>query len=109
MRDRLFYGIIKALQESICYLNDNDKVKYAELFISCQKAETEIRDSKPGSSATKAKAKSIANSTKTNDELISLKEQVADLVAVVKSIQNQINYHGNRRKNPRLIRVWELK
>ena len=33
-------------------------------------------------------------------ELISLKEQVADLAAVVKSNQNQMNYHGNKRKIP---------
>ena len=35
-------------------------------------------------------------STKTTSELISLKEYVADLVAVVKSNQ----YHSNKRKNP---------
>ena len=35
-------------------------------------------------------------STKTIDELISLKEQVADLFAVVKSNQ----YHGNKEKSP---------
>ena len=44
--------------------------------------------------------KSTVNSTETNEKLISLKEQVSDLVAVVKSNQNQINYHGNKRKNP---------
>ena len=40
--DRLFYGIIKALQDNICYLYDNDKIMYAELLITCRKAETEI-------------------------------------------------------------------
>ena len=64
-----------------------------------RKAETEIRDSRPRSSVTTAKAKFILNSTKTNDDLISLKEQVGDLVAVVKSNQNQINYQGNKRRN----------
>ena len=69
---------------------------YAELLIMCRKAENEIQDSKPGSSATTAKAKSVMTSTKTINELISLMEQVADLVAVVKSNQD----HGNKRKNP---------
>ena len=49
---------------------------------------------------TTAKVKSLVNPTKTEDRLISLKEQVADLVAVVKSNQNQINHHGNKGKNP---------
>ena len=87
LRDRLFYGINKALWDSIRYLYDNDKIIYAELLIACQKAETKIKDSKPGSSVTTAKVKSVVNSTKTDDELISLKEQVADLVAVIKSNQ----------------------
>ena len=30
LRDRLFYGIIKALWDSICFLYDNDKIMYAE-------------------------------------------------------------------------------
>ena len=100
LRDRLFYEIIKALEDSICYLCENDRIMYAELLIACRKAETEISDSKPGSSATTAKVKSVVTSIKTSDELISLKEQVAGLVAVVKLNHNQINYHGNKRKNP---------
>ena len=59
LRERLFYGIIKALQDSICYLYDNDEIIYAKLLIVGQKAETEIRDSKSGSSVTTAKAKSV--------------------------------------------------
>ena len=46
--------------------------------------------------------KAIVSSTKTNDDVISLKEQVADLIAIVKSNQNQIIYHGNKRKNPQV-------
>ena len=48
---------------------------------------------------TTAKVKSVGNATKTDDKLISLKEQVADLVVVVILNQNAINYHGNKRKN----------
>ena len=49
---------------------------------------------------TTEKAKSIVHSTKTSNELISLKEQVADLVPVVKSNQNQISYNGNEEEPP---------
>ena len=48
LRDRLFCGIIKALQDSIHYLYDNDKITYAELLIACQNDETEIKDSNQG-------------------------------------------------------------
>ena len=65
LRDRLFYGIIKALQDSICYLYDNDKVMYAELLIACRKAETENWDSKPWSSATTTKVKPVVTATET--------------------------------------------
>ena len=51
---------------------------------------------------TTAKVKSVVTSNKTNSELMSWKEQVSDLVAVVESNQNQINYHGNKRKNPQV-------
>ena len=37
LRDSLFYGIIKALQDSIHHLYDNDKITYGELVIACRK------------------------------------------------------------------------
>ena len=42
LRDSLFYGITKALWDSICYLYHNDKTMYAELLIMYRKAEPEI-------------------------------------------------------------------
>ena len=35
LTERLFYGIIKALWDSICYLYENDKITYGELLIAC--------------------------------------------------------------------------
>ena len=37
LRDRLFYGFTKAIQDSIHYLYDDDKITCAELLIMCKK------------------------------------------------------------------------
>ena len=50
---------------------------YTQLLVATRKADVEVSDSKLGTMTIKAKAATA------NDELISLKQQVPDLVAVV--------------------------
>ena len=52
---------------------------YTQLLVSARKAEAEVSDSKVGTLTIKAKAATA------NDKLVSLKQQVSDLVAVVKA------------------------
>ena len=77
LRDRLFYGVLKAFRDSIQYLYDNPAVTYTQLLVVARKAEAEVSDSKKGTMTIKAKAATA------NDELLSLKQQVSDLVSVV--------------------------
>ena len=61
------------------YLYDNPTVTYTQLLVAARKAEAEVSDSKTGTMTIKAKAATA------NDELLSLNQQVLDLVAVVKA------------------------
>ena len=79
LRDRLFYRMIKTLRDSIQYLYDNLTVTYTQLLVASRKAEAEVVDCKTGTVTI------IAKTATTNDELVSLKQQVSDLVAVVKA------------------------
>ena len=74
LRDRLFYGVFRPLRDSIQYLYDTPAVTYTQLLVAAKKAEAEVSDSKTGTMIIKATA---------NDELLSLKQHVSDLVAVV--------------------------
>ena len=56
LRDRLFYGVLKALRDSIQYLYDNLAVMYAQLLVTARKTEVEVSDSKTGTMTIKAKA-----------------------------------------------------
>ena len=67
LRDRLFYGILKTLKDSIRYLYDNPAVIYTPLLVPARMAEAEMSDGKSGTMTIKAKA------TTANDELVSLK------------------------------------
>ena len=78
MRDRLCYGVLKTLTESIRYLYDNPAVTYTQLLVAARKAEAEVSYGKSGTMTIKTEAATA------NDELVSLKQQVSDLVAVVK-------------------------
>ena len=81
LRDRLFYGVIQILRDSIRYLYDNPTVTYKQLLVAARKAEVEVSHGNSGTTTIKAKA------TTANDELVTLKQQVSDLVAVVKANQ----------------------
>ena len=81
LRDRLFYGVVKALRDSIWYLYDNTTMSYTQLLVAAMKAEAEVTNSKTGTVTIKAKP------AMTNDELVSLKQQVSNLIAVVKGNQ----------------------
>ena len=78
LRGRLFYGELKTLRDSIRYPYYNQVVMYTQLLVAVRKAEAEVGDGKLGM-IVKAKA------TTADDELTSLKQQVSDLVAVVKA------------------------
>ena len=93
LRDRLFYGVLKTLRDSIQYLYDNLTVTYTQLLVAARKAEVEVSDSKKGTMTIKAKA-AIAN-----DELGSLKQKISDLVAVVKAYHVQENSKKNTQQN----------
>ena len=56
---------------------------YTQLLVAARKAEAEVSDGKSGTVTIKIKAAT------TNDELVSLKQQVSGLVAVVKAYQVQ--------------------
>ena len=79
LQDRLFYGVLKTLRDSIQYLYNNPIVTYTQSLVAARKAEAEVSDSKTGFMTTKATAATA------NDELVGLKQQVSDLVAVVKA------------------------
>ena len=79
LRDRLFYGVLKALRDRIWYFYDDPGVTYMQLLVAAREAEPKVSDSKTGTMTIKAKAATA------NDELLSLKQQVSDLVAVVKA------------------------
>ena len=70
LRDRLFYGILKTLRDSIRYLYDNPTVTYTQLLVAARNAEAEVSDGKLGTMTIKAKAATA------NDEFMSLKQQV---------------------------------
>ena len=79
LRDRLFYGVLKTLRGSIRYLYDNPTVTYTQLLVAARKAEAEVNDGKLRTMTITAK---VATD---NDKLVGLKQQVSDLVAVVKA------------------------
>ena len=79
LMDRLFYRMMKTLRDSIWYLYDNLTITYMQLLVASRKTEAEVVEGKIGTVTIKAKAAT------TNDELVSLKQQVSDLVAVVKA------------------------
>ena len=43
LRDRLFYGVLKTLRDSIPYLYGNLSVTYTQLLVAARKAEAEVR------------------------------------------------------------------
>ena len=81
LRDRLYYGVLNTLRDNIRYLYDNPAVTYNQLLDAARNGEAEMSDGKPGIKTIKAKAATA------NDELASLKHQVSDLVAIVKTNQ----------------------
>ena len=93
LRDRLFYGILKTLRDSVKYLYDNPTVTYTQLLVAAREAEAEVSDSKLGIMTIKAKAATA------NDKLVSLKQQVLDLVAVVKATKYGGNPKGTTQQN----------
>ena len=72
---------LKTLRDSSRYLYDSPAVTYTQLSIAARKTEAEVGNGKSGMATIKAKA------TTPHDELASLKQQVSDLVAVVKANQ----------------------
>ena len=93
LRDRLFYGVLKTLRDSIRYLYDNPTVRYTQLLVAVRKAEAKVSNGKLGTMIIKAKAATA------NDELVSLKQQVSDLVAVVKAKHVLGNPKGTTQQN----------
>ena len=93
LKDRLFYGVLKTLRDSIRYLYDNPTVTYTQLLVAARKAEAEVSDGKLGTMTTKAKAATA------NDKLVSLKHQVSDLVAVVMANHVQGNSKRTTQQN----------
>ena len=79
LRDRLFHGVLKALRDSIQYLYGNPAVTYTQVLVAARKAEAEVSDSMTETMTIKAKAATA------NEELLILKQQVSDLVAVAKA------------------------
>ena len=69
----------KTQRDSIRYLYDNPTVTYTQLLVAARKAEAEVNDGQLGTMTIKAKA------AMANDELVSLKEQISDLVAIDKA------------------------
>ena len=67
LRDRLFYGVLKTLRDSIRYPYDNQAVTYTQLLVAARKAEAEVGNGKSGMMTVKSKA------TTADDELTSLK------------------------------------
>ena len=76
MRDRLFYGVLETLRDSIRYLYGNLAITYTLLLVAASKAEAEVSDGKLGKTTIKAKAATA------HDELVSLKK-VSDLVCTM--------------------------
>ena len=87
---------------------DNPAVTYTQLLAASRKAEAEVSDGVTGTATIKVKAATA------NDELLSLKQQVSDLVAVVKANQVQEKPKGattqqnssnnrNQTKDPRYL------
>ena len=72
-------GCSQLVRDSTTYLYGNPVVTYSQLLVAARKAEAEVSDSKLGTMTIKAKAATA------NYELVSLKQQVSDLVAVVKA------------------------
>ena len=79
LRGRLFYGVLKTLRHSIRYLYDNLTVTYTQLLLTARKAEPEVSDSKLRTMTIKPKPATA------NNELVSLKQKVSDLIAVLKT------------------------
>ena len=99
LRDRLFYGVLKTLRDSIHYLYDNLTVACTWLLVAARKAEAEVSDSKLGTMTIKTKAATA------NDELISLKQQVSDLVTVVKANHVWGNPKGTIQQNDQKMEI----
>ena len=55
LRDRLFYGVLKALRDSIRYMYVNLAVTYTQLLVAARKAEAEVSDVKSGKMTIKLK------------------------------------------------------
>ena len=79
---------------------------YTQLLVAARKAEAEVSNSKVGTMTIKAKVAT------TNDELVSLKQHVSDLVAVVKANHVQENpkktMQQNDQKNDNKIRRTQI-
>ena len=93
LRDRLSYAVLKTLRDSIRYLYDNPAVTYTQLLVVARKAEAEVSDDKSESMTIKAKPATA------NDELVSLKQQVSDLVVIVKANHVQKDAKGTIQQN----------
>ena len=66
LKDRLFYGGLKTLRDSIWYLYDNQTLAYTQLLVAARKAEAEVSDSKVGTMTIKAKAINLVAMVKAN-------------------------------------------
>ena len=93
LRDRLFCRVLKTQRHSIRYLYDSPTVAYTQLLVAARNAEAEVSDGKLGTMTIKAKAATA------NDELVSLKQQVSDLIAVVQANHVWGNPKGTTRQN----------
>ena len=101
-RDRLFYGVLKTLRDCIRYLYDNLTVTCTQLLVAAKMAEAEVSDGKLGTMTIKVKAAT------TNVELVSLKQQVSDLVAVVKANHVHGNPKGTAQHNGPKMKIKQI-
>ena len=85
--------MLETLRDSIQYLYDNLTVTYMQLLVASRKAEAEVVGGKTGTVTIKAEAAT------TNDESVSLKQQVSDLVAVVKANHVRDSIKKNTQQN----------
>ena len=71
LRDCLFYGMYKALWDSIHYLYDDKQVTYAPLLVAARKAKAEVLEGKGTITIAKSKAANsqFSNSSSEVNEL----------------------------------------
>ena len=83
LRDRLFYRMVKNLQDSIRYLYDDRNISYIQLLVTTQKVKTEDIVTKTVIS------KSRVLNTSQGDEMEALSKQITNLMLMVQGRKGQ--------------------